>query len=47
MKKLNDTHSILIESIDLNTLQVPAPPSMSGKEKQKYPSQNPSAQGST
>ncbi|KAL9537633.1 hypothetical protein MBANPS3_011600 [Mucor bainieri] len=33
--------------IDFNKMQPPAPPSMSGKETQKYPSQNPSAQGST
>lgn len=33
--------------IDLNTIQPPAPPSMNGKEKVKYPSQNPSAQGSS
>ncbi|KAI9263521.1 hypothetical protein EDC94DRAFT_607007 [Helicostylum pulchrum] len=32
-------------TVDLNTIQPPAPPSISGKE--KYPSQNPSAQGST
>lgn len=34
-----------LEPIDLNTIQPPAPPS--GKEKVKYPSQNPSANGST
>lgn len=46
MQERKKSNKISLEpTVDLNTIQPPAPPSISGKE--KYPSQNPSAQGST